>query len=156
MRIAAKEFADDPCSSAKRASMVRAARALLSSVTRLLCVADMADVYRLLASLKLVSKTFWFNTNSNTNIPFFFLPSEILRFFHPHLPYEFRWLLVPLFACYSKSLLEVFFKWLEVLPCGSKYSASASLTNRRSYVSAVLGLIQESQKIVDTNIIPSH
>lgn len=55
MRTAAKEFADDPCTSAKRASMVRAARALLSSVTRLLCVADMADVYRLLASLKLVS-----------------------------------------------------------------------------------------------------
>lgn len=56
MRVAAKEFADDPCSSAKRATMVRAARALLSSVTRLLCVADMADVYRLLASLKLVEK----------------------------------------------------------------------------------------------------
>ena len=56
MRSAAKEFADDPCASAKRATMVRAARALLSSVTRLLCVADMADVYRLLASLKLVSK----------------------------------------------------------------------------------------------------
>ena len=55
MRVAAKEFADDPCASAKRATMVRAARALLSSVTRLLCVADMADVYRLLASLKLVS-----------------------------------------------------------------------------------------------------
>ena len=54
MRAAAKEFADDPCASAKRAAMVRAARALLSSVTRLLCVADMADVYRLLASLKLV------------------------------------------------------------------------------------------------------
>jgi len=57
MRVAAKEFADDPCASAKRATMVRAARALLSSVTRLLCVADMADVYRLLASLKLVSGT---------------------------------------------------------------------------------------------------
>lgn len=57
MRTAAKEFADDPCTSTKRANMVRAARALLSSVTRLLCVADMADVYRLLASLKLVSLT---------------------------------------------------------------------------------------------------
>jgi catenin alpha len=56
MRFAAKEFADDPCSSSKRANMIRAARALLSAVTRLLCVADMADVYRLLASLKLVSK----------------------------------------------------------------------------------------------------
>ena len=59
MRVAAKEFADDPCTSAKRATMVRAARALLSSVTRLLCVADMADVYRLLASLKLVSLSFF-------------------------------------------------------------------------------------------------
>lgn len=56
MRTAAKDFADDPCASAKRATMVKAARALLSSVTRLLCVADMADVYRLLASLKLVEK----------------------------------------------------------------------------------------------------
>ena len=59
MRVAAKEFADDPCTSTKRATMVRAARALLSSVTRLLCVADMADVYRLLASLKLVSLSFF-------------------------------------------------------------------------------------------------
>ena len=58
MRVSAKEFADDPCSSVKRANMVRAARALLSAVTRLLCVADMADVYRLLASLKLVGQPF--------------------------------------------------------------------------------------------------
>ncbi|KAK3704830.1 hypothetical protein QZH41_005032 [Actinostola sp. cb2023] len=56
MHFGAKEFADDPCSSSKRANMIRAARALLSSVTRLLCVADMADVYRLLASLKLVER----------------------------------------------------------------------------------------------------
>ncbi|XP_031564401.1 catenin alpha-2-like [Actinia tenebrosa] len=56
MRFGAKEFADDPCSSSKRANMIRAARALLSAVTRLLCVADMADVYRLLASLKLVER----------------------------------------------------------------------------------------------------
>lgn len=54
MHFGAKEFADDPCSSSKRANMIRAARTLLSSVTRLLCIADMADVYRLLASLKLV------------------------------------------------------------------------------------------------------
>ena len=55
MHTASKEFADDPCASVKRANMVRAARALLKAVTRLLCVADMADVYRLLASLKMVS-----------------------------------------------------------------------------------------------------
>ncbi|EDO48695.1 predicted protein, partial [Nematostella vectensis] len=56
MHISSKEFADDPCTSTKRMTMVRAARALLSSVTRLLCVADMADVCRLLASLKLVER----------------------------------------------------------------------------------------------------
>uniref|UniRef100_A0A8C1II91 Catenin alpha-2 n=1 Tax=Cyprinus carpio TaxID=7962 RepID=A0A8C1II91_CYPCA len=50
-----KKFADDPCSSVKRGTMVRAARALLSAVTRLLILADMADVMRLLAHLKIVS-----------------------------------------------------------------------------------------------------
>jgi len=37
--------------------MVRAARALLSSVTRLLTLADMADVYNLLSRLKIVQKS---------------------------------------------------------------------------------------------------
>lgn len=55
MKSAAGEFADDPCSSVKRGSMVRAARALLSAVTRLLILADMADVYKLLVQLKVVS-----------------------------------------------------------------------------------------------------
>uniref|UniRef100_A0A8C7Y1C0 Catenin alpha-2 n=1 Tax=Oryzias sinensis TaxID=183150 RepID=A0A8C7Y1C0_9TELE len=55
MRVASSEFADDPCSSVKRGTMVRAARALLSAVTRLLILADMADVMRLLAHLKVVS-----------------------------------------------------------------------------------------------------
>ncbi|KAI5942006.1 Catenin alpha-1 [Manis javanica] len=54
MKSAAGEFADDPCSSVKRGSMVRAARALLSAVTRLLILADMADVYKLLVQLKVV------------------------------------------------------------------------------------------------------
>uniref|UniRef100_A0A9L0R4S7 Catenin alpha-2 n=1 Tax=Equus caballus TaxID=9796 RepID=A0A9L0R4S7_HORSE len=53
MRIASSEFADDPCSSVKRGTMVRAARALLSAVTRLLILADMADVMRLLSHLKI-------------------------------------------------------------------------------------------------------
>jgi len=57
MAKTAHAFADDPCSSMKRGSMVRAARALLSSVTRLLILADMADVYRLIKSLKLVKKS---------------------------------------------------------------------------------------------------
>ncbi|XP_064420739.1 catenin alpha-2 isoform X6 [Latimeria chalumnae] len=56
MKVASSEFADDPCSSVKRGTMVRAARALLSAVTRLLILADMADVMRLLAHLKIVEE----------------------------------------------------------------------------------------------------
>ncbi|KAK4818633.1 hypothetical protein QYF61_016604 [Mycteria americana] len=52
MRIASSEFADDPCSSVKRGTMVRAARALLSAVTRLLILADMADVEEALEAVK--------------------------------------------------------------------------------------------------------
>lgn len=55
MRGASSEFADDPCSSVKRGAMVRAARALLSAVTRLLILADMVDVHLLLKSLRIVS-----------------------------------------------------------------------------------------------------
>ncbi|KAL1122442.1 hypothetical protein AAG570_002773 [Ranatra chinensis] len=54
MSIAAREFADDPCLSAKRGNMVRAARNLLSAVTRLLILADMVDVHLLLKSLRVV------------------------------------------------------------------------------------------------------
>lgn len=54
MSSAAEEFADDPCSSLKRSNMVRAARNLLSAVTRLLILADMVDVYLLLKSLRVV------------------------------------------------------------------------------------------------------
>ncbi|XP_073505668.1 catenin alpha-1 [Phyllobates terribilis] len=56
MRSSSGEFADDPCSSVKRGNMVRAARALLSAVTRLLILADMADVYKLLVQLKVVEE----------------------------------------------------------------------------------------------------
>ncbi|MBN3307959.1 CTNA1 protein, partial [Amia calva] len=56
MKTASGEFADDPCSSVKRGNMVRAARALLSAVTHLLVLADMADVYKLLVQLKLVEE----------------------------------------------------------------------------------------------------
>ncbi|XP_076461006.1 LOW QUALITY PROTEIN: catenin alpha-2-like [Babylonia areolata] len=48
MNDASIEFAADPCSSVKRGAMVRAARALLSAVTRLLILADMVDVFLLL------------------------------------------------------------------------------------------------------------
>ncbi|XP_046385725.1 catenin alpha isoform X1 [Ischnura elegans] len=54
MSVAAREFADDPCSSLKRSNMVRAARNLLSAVTRLLILADMVDVHLLLKSLRVV------------------------------------------------------------------------------------------------------
>ncbi|XP_037091694.1 catenin alpha-like isoform X2 [Pollicipes pollicipes] len=54
MSAASRAFAEEPCSSAKRGSMVRAARSLLSAVTRLLILADMVDVHRLLKSLRLV------------------------------------------------------------------------------------------------------
>ena len=54
MRVTSGEFAADPCSSMKRGAMVRAARALLSSVTRLLIIADMVDVHLMLKSLRIV------------------------------------------------------------------------------------------------------
>lgn len=54
MRTAAREFSEDPCSSLKRGNMVRAARNLLSAVTRLLILADMVDVHLLLKSLRVV------------------------------------------------------------------------------------------------------
>ncbi|XP_078669971.1 catenin alpha-2-like isoform X4 [Branchiostoma floridae x Branchiostoma belcheri] len=57
MYAASQEFADDPCSSMKRGAMVRAARALLSAVTRLLIIADMADVHMLLKHLRIVEES---------------------------------------------------------------------------------------------------
>ncbi|TRY67298.1 hypothetical protein TCAL_02266 [Tigriopus californicus] len=54
MSGAAREFAIDPCSSKKRGDMVRAARNLLSAVTRLLILADMIDVHLLLKKLRRV------------------------------------------------------------------------------------------------------
>ena len=68
MRAASNDFAADPCSSGKRSVMIRAARALLAAVTRLLCVADMADIYRLLATLKMVRSSFkhLYNFSSNS------------------------------------------------------------------------------------------
>ena len=59
MSVTSKEFADDPCSSMKRGAMVRAARALLSAVTRLLIIADMVDVHLLLKTLRIVRKSIY-------------------------------------------------------------------------------------------------
>lgn len=55
MKSASDDFAGDPCSSMKRGTMVRAARALLGAVTRLLILADMVDVNNLLRALRTVS-----------------------------------------------------------------------------------------------------
>ena len=54
MSTASKEFASDPCSSIKRGNMVKAARSLLTAVTRLLILADMVDVHLLLFKLQKV------------------------------------------------------------------------------------------------------
>ena len=54
MSLMSREFVQDPCSSANRANIIKAARPLLLAVTRLLIVADMVDVQRLLDSLKIV------------------------------------------------------------------------------------------------------
>jgi catenin alpha len=48
MVTASRQFVADPCSSERRAAMVKAARALLTAVTRLLVVADMLDVRALM------------------------------------------------------------------------------------------------------------
>jgi len=53
-----KEFADDPSSKSKREQMIIAARALLSSVTRLLILADHVDVKLILKSIRLVCRFF--------------------------------------------------------------------------------------------------
>uniref|UniRef100_A0A4W4G5T8 Catenin alpha-1 n=1 Tax=Electrophorus electricus TaxID=8005 RepID=A0A4W4G5T8_ELEEL len=66
MRQASGEFVEDPCSSVKRGNMVRAARALLSAVTHLLVLADMADVYQLLLQLKLVEESLMKVRNAGT------------------------------------------------------------------------------------------
>ncbi len=51
-----KNFADDPCSKTKREQMIVAARMLLSSVTRLLLLADRVDVQMILKSVSIVEK----------------------------------------------------------------------------------------------------
>lgn len=55
MSLAAREFSEEPCASSVRSSMVRAARSLLSAVTRLLILADMVDVHLLLSKQRMVS-----------------------------------------------------------------------------------------------------
>ncbi|XP_061381954.1 catenin alpha isoform X3 [Danaus plexippus] len=54
MSLAAREFSEEPCASSVRSGMVRAARSLLSAVTRLLILADMVDVHLLLTNLRTV------------------------------------------------------------------------------------------------------
>uniref|UniRef100_A0A5S6Q1X4 Vinculin n=1 Tax=Trichuris muris TaxID=70415 RepID=A0A5S6Q1X4_TRIMR len=54
---ASREFAADPTSSNRRVTMIKAARALLSSVTRLLIVADMIDVQYIVQRMKNAQST---------------------------------------------------------------------------------------------------
>nr|XP_049696089.1 catenin alpha isoform X12 [Helicoverpa armigera] len=54
MSLAAREFSEEPCASSVRGGMVRAARALLCAVTRLLILADCVDVHLLLNKLNTV------------------------------------------------------------------------------------------------------
>lgn len=56
MSEAARQFAEDPCSSAKRSQMVREARNLLNKVAGLLVLADMMDASNLLKSLEAVEQ----------------------------------------------------------------------------------------------------
>lgn len=67
MSIAAREFSDDPCSSLKRGNMVRAARNLLSSVTKLLILADMVDVHLLLKSVHIAEDNLEKVKNASSN-----------------------------------------------------------------------------------------
>lgn len=67
MSLAAREFSEDPCSSLKRGNMVRAARNLLSAVTRLLILADMVDVHLLLKSLHVVEDDIEKLKNASSN-----------------------------------------------------------------------------------------
>ncbi|CAF0964838.1 unnamed protein product [Rotaria sordida] len=54
MVVLSREFADDSCSKIKREKMINAARALLTSVTHLLILADLVDVQTILKSIRLV------------------------------------------------------------------------------------------------------
>lgn len=74
MSKASREFAEDPCSSMKRGNMVRSARNLLSAVTRLLILADMVDVHRLLKSLRVVEDDLDKVKNASSQ-------SELMEFF---------------------------------------------------------------------------
>jgi len=60
MAVLSKEFADDPCSKSKRQQMIIAARALLTSVTHLLILADLVDVQLILKSIRLVRFAFYY------------------------------------------------------------------------------------------------
>mgnify|MGYP001152016592 CR=1 FL=1 len=69
-----KIFADDPCAKTKREQMIIAARALLTSVTRLLLLADQIDIDYLLKSLSLVDKdlqSIWKSTNQEELLKFY-------------------------------------------------------------------------------------
>ena len=56
MHATARDFLDNPCSSARRNELVESARELLTAVTDLLIIADAADVIRLKSAARQVSR----------------------------------------------------------------------------------------------------
>ncbi|XP_076195472.1 catenin alpha-3 isoform X2 [Aptenodytes patagonicus] len=58
LKVSAEAFTSDPCYLPKRQAVVQAARSLLTSVTRLLILADMVDVAYLLEHLTVFQRTF--------------------------------------------------------------------------------------------------
>jgi catenin alpha len=52
------DFTDDPTSTLKRGTIIRTARNLLVAVARLLILADMIDVYRLMSIIEDINKDF--------------------------------------------------------------------------------------------------
>ncbi|NXU72704.1 CTNA3 protein, partial [Oreotrochilus melanogaster] len=70
LKVSAEAFTSDPCYLPKREAVVKAARSLLTVVTRLLILADMVDVTYLLEHLTVFQRTFdsLRNVSSNSDL----------------------------------------------------------------------------------------
>ncbi|XP_071605199.1 catenin alpha-3 isoform X2 [Heliangelus exortis] len=67
LKVSAEAFTSDPCYLPKREAVVKAARSLLTVVTRLLILADMVDVAYLLEHLTVFQRTFESLRNVSSN-----------------------------------------------------------------------------------------
>jgi hypothetical protein len=85
MAVLSKEFADDPCSKPKRQQMIIAARALLTSVTHLLILADLVDVQLILKSIRLVC----FDNFYRIKI-FFFFPERLKMIYNIFMMHQIK------------------------------------------------------------------